>query len=767
MALVVASLRRCFPGKATRAAGIVFVSLAVYLHPTASASALRLLNCRSVQLSATAVAALEDSSGDSASQDFSASTTLTMVSVVASNPYVKCWGSLHASAGGFAAASLVAFIALLPALTFYWLWFDARLVHDLRMSPAVPSRTRMLENRHLSRRSVVPSGDASGVVDPPSKDAEHGSTAPPSTPILFPFLGGSDYHPAAWFWRHVDLAVVFGLSAISALLPVPASLTEVGAKLAAILLLLGTLAVLLLALPNPYRQQWKRPVRLALIALSAACVTINAASRALDLGFGGPTLAASIDPGAYIIIGLTGVTLVTLITGFGYNVISTASNADRSRWASEAYRLNAESKAAQASGGVPVAASGGAIASDARTPESLALESRLPSADADVASVVLVVESPTALGAAQSVMGFSYAGTDSVSPVRASPALTISTLGRTGCPVAFDDVAARVCCDSPLGLTVTDADSDVPSPHLDRTRPPTKRELQRRQAASAKWQRQRRWSAPCHLALGDASGGSAPPSLASNVSASKTGVAWGGYVLDPFEGVSRPSVSNSGILAFATPQDATRRGGAGERGAIAGQSEQANAVDLASSQFISNRGPHVAHRGDPPLMGPRFGRRSSDSAVGRQALAWKDSRGTESHGLDVHATVIHESALLPGGAAEPDALQVAVATGMPSASVDRERASDLLSSHYIMSERPLASPVEHERITGPGDPGAPSGIIRGRRMSHSGVLGGRPMESPALLSPGNGAGIEQRRRSFLLTSAVASMQAPLGARSPV
>jgi len=45
--------------------------------------------------------------------------------------------------------------------------------------------------------------------------------------MLYPFLGGSDYTPEAWFWRHCDLVVVFGLSACNALLPIPQSVGEV------------------------------------------------------------------------------------------------------------------------------------------------------------------------------------------------------------------------------------------------------------------------------------------------------------------------------------------------------------------------------------------------------------------------------------------------------------------------------------------------------------------------------------------------------------
>jgi hypothetical protein len=65
LAFFVAGLRNRIPDRVWRPIVTLFISLAVYLHPTSTSSAMTLLNCRSVQLSTSAVAAVEDSSGSS------------------------------------------------------------------------------------------------------------------------------------------------------------------------------------------------------------------------------------------------------------------------------------------------------------------------------------------------------------------------------------------------------------------------------------------------------------------------------------------------------------------------------------------------------------------------------------------------------------------------------------------------------------------------------------------------------------------------------
>lgn len=319
---------------ALRRAVTVCTLLALYLHPSASSSALRMLDCRTVQLTAAAVAALEDSAGGSTASstqlDFSASASLTTVSVLASNPVVPCFGRLHAPAGGFAAAALLAYIAALPAFTLVWLWRDARLAFDL----GVLRQTSGLGRRRRSRVNAI--DGKSLQEDAPIRNAAALPPPPRSTPMLHPFLGGSDYGAPSWYLRHVDMVILFCLAATKSLLSTPASLAEVTTKLAVTLSLLTLLAVVLVAVPNPFLLRWKRPVRIGLIVLSAACACVDAASRALDLGYGGPALAATLTPGAYVIIILTVVTLSALIAGYGYDFLSKALEAYRDSHASVA-----------------------------------------------------------------------------------------------------------------------------------------------------------------------------------------------------------------------------------------------------------------------------------------------------------------------------------------------------------------------------------------------------------------------------------------------
>lgn len=100
--------------------------------------------------------------------------------------------------------------------------------------------------------------------------------------------------------------------------------------------LLAGLGLLLSVMKNPYRERWKRVLRVALLLLSAACISINATSRALDLGLGSELLASSIAPGGYVILGLTIVTVSVLVIGFGREVLTQAISAKTKRHTKDA-----------------------------------------------------------------------------------------------------------------------------------------------------------------------------------------------------------------------------------------------------------------------------------------------------------------------------------------------------------------------------------------------------------------------------------------------
>lgn len=251
-ALALASHR--LPGRAWRPVVVLCISVAVYLHPTTTSATVTLLNCRSVQLSASAVAALQDSwevdsSLTTPSVDFSATAALKTVSVVESNPFVPCFGRLHAPAGGFAAVVLFAYLLAMPVLTYVWLLRDERLARELRakrlaelcsieLPPSAEGKAR-----RRSSNVIIPVVDEGGSADssvyckstpealtPPTDPALQTGTLPRADPLLFPFLSGSDYCETAWFWRHVDLCIVCSLSVVNAALPIPTTLIEVRAE---------------------------------------------------------------------------------------------------------------------------------------------------------------------------------------------------------------------------------------------------------------------------------------------------------------------------------------------------------------------------------------------------------------------------------------------------------------------------------------------------------------------------------------------------------
>lgn len=212
---------------------------AVYLHPTASFSAAKLLIFQNVLLSASGAAALDGGGSDTSKQVYSASLQLTQVSVVASNTFYKYFGTMHAPAGYLAVVALLTYIMMLPIVTLTLLWRDPWLAHQLAQPADKGGAERPPSVVHRSRRSsgiVVPVGadaaasdDDEDIRDPEAAVfADVSSNEPPlADPLLYPFEIGSDYAPHAWYWRHVDLCIVCGLSIIHALLPTPQTIEQV------------------------------------------------------------------------------------------------------------------------------------------------------------------------------------------------------------------------------------------------------------------------------------------------------------------------------------------------------------------------------------------------------------------------------------------------------------------------------------------------------------------------------------------------------------
>ena len=297
---------------ASRVAVRMSALAAVYLHPTVAQRSLRLLHCEAVQLSQVAITALDGGGGGGHSSVASQQgSTLSPVNLLVSDSFIVCFRGDHLVAGSVAAIALAAYVVGLPVTTFWWLWRDS---HRRRTAAGIDMATTSAAARDIP----PPHSPATPQLDrtPPLPSSDE--------PILAPFVADSGYAPHGWFWRHVDMLIVLGLNALAALLPLPASLPLLAAKLSATFALLCVLMMCLLMLPNPYKEPWRWYLRVALVALSASCVVVNGATRSLDLGFGGPALEAFITPASYLNFVILCVTFTVLLVGFGHNILTRA-----------------------------------------------------------------------------------------------------------------------------------------------------------------------------------------------------------------------------------------------------------------------------------------------------------------------------------------------------------------------------------------------------------------------------------------------------------
>ena len=281
----------------------------VFLHPTVSSSALGLVSCQAVQLSRRALQSIEGrfggSSGASASED-----SLEPVSLLVSNPYIECFKGAHVAVGSLACVALALYVTGLPAVTLHMLrrdqWLAIKLGWRLKRAE---SESRLWPPCKRNRTSRI-----SGDLTPPA--AQTTGSIPHPSPLLYPFLVGGDYVPESWFFRHIDMSVVFGLVLLAAFLPLPATLPQLAVKVALTLGFLFALLLCLSVLRNPYKEPWKWYLRVALVFLSISCVVVNGASRALDLGFVDPALVAFIAPASFINVGVLSVAVVVALVFF-------------------------------------------------------------------------------------------------------------------------------------------------------------------------------------------------------------------------------------------------------------------------------------------------------------------------------------------------------------------------------------------------------------------------------------------------------------------
>lgn len=722
-ALAAVYLRRSLPYRAWRPVALVGISLAVYLHPAASASALRLLDCRTVQLSATAVAALEVSTGGSAAtattDDVSASVALRTVSVLSSNSLIQCFGTLHAPAGWLAAASLLVYVAAMPVCTLTWLWFDARLALALRAcSRAEPSK-------HL----------------------------PQPEPLLYPFLNGSDYRVESWFWRHIDIAVVFGLSATTALLPTASSLTEVAVKLGVVLTLLCALAVLLVVLPNPYRRRWKRSIRLSLIALSAACALIDAAARALDLGYGSSTLEASVTPSAYCIVILTGLTLAAVVVGIWYEFLS------------EALRRRDSMESSGAPSAISAVSSPSASAlddhrqglheADQHTSNSPRhaddLLGRLMAAGSFPFPSPAVAAFTEAVAATSSRLHQTHVTQSNIPvPVQPSREATRRRQSVDRFPSAIATPPREKGSAKPLALP----DVESGPRHEGAAAQRTHGEPQIPRAAASSSQH-RRWTAPSQHAAAVAATLIVSPA-APSVSPGAAG--WNGFLHEPFESESRGS--GFAVHGFAPGLPSILRSTS-----VSGIFPDGHSASPQRTSTLQapQRPPHrprgeerPAQSSDlPPAAAHRIDRRNSSGSIG--SPPFDISPGVESHPqwhTRQNLVAVSDEQSLPGRAVDERTTPAFSVAAMP---MPYFMSGVSLSSQRL--PRPgLPSVASFAGSSGQGGYQPPSIVVHGRRASFAGVSQ-RSGEGGVGAAGGSTGVAMSRRRSFLLASALSAAYA--------
>lgn len=129
----------------TRAAlGRAAVTGVVVLYPTVAASAIGLLHCETVTLTAAAVLTLDGGSGLAGGGG--GSVTLP---ILAKDPFFVCWAGSHTPAGALAVVAVVLYVVAFPAVALCWLAADAQLRQRLGWEDVRGRRPRVRCSPHV------------------------------------------------------------------------------------------------------------------------------------------------------------------------------------------------------------------------------------------------------------------------------------------------------------------------------------------------------------------------------------------------------------------------------------------------------------------------------------------------------------------------------------------------------------------------------------------------------------------------------------------
>ena len=131
----------------TRAAlGRAAVTGVVVLYPTVATSAIGLLHCETVTLTAAAVLTLDGGSGLAGSGSGGGTVTLP---VLAKDPFFVCWAGSHTPAGALAVVAVALYVVAFPAVALGWLLADAQLRQKLGWEDVRGRRPRVRCSPHV------------------------------------------------------------------------------------------------------------------------------------------------------------------------------------------------------------------------------------------------------------------------------------------------------------------------------------------------------------------------------------------------------------------------------------------------------------------------------------------------------------------------------------------------------------------------------------------------------------------------------------------
>lgn len=160
---------------------------ALLLYAPVTEITIGLMNCELVQLSLRLVSALDGHAGDAAPSSATAASQLSTWNLLANDPHFVCFEGQHASAGILAELVFAVYVCAFPVILLAWIW---RSIREARKLQAATS----------------------------SKDL----SAPLSLdPAIAPFVVDPGYALRFWYWRFLDLFVIFILAINQGLQPRP------------------------------------------------------------------------------------------------------------------------------------------------------------------------------------------------------------------------------------------------------------------------------------------------------------------------------------------------------------------------------------------------------------------------------------------------------------------------------------------------------------------------------------------------------------------